>query len=112
MDITYSPMAKGFVYLSAVVDWASRRVLAWRLSNTMTADAPIETLQEAIVKYGAPEMEIMNTGQGSQFTSFERGVDVTGDHWPNDSTRGGVPPPCESRATAPSQETGGWRFLP
>lgn len=54
MDITYIPMARGFVYLAAVMDWASRRVLACRLSNTMTADAPIEALQEAIVKYGTP----------------------------------------------------------
>lgn len=69
MDITYIPMAKGFVYLSAVMDWASRRVLAWRLSNTMTADAPIEALEEAIVKYGTPD--IMNTDQGSQFTSSD-----------------------------------------
>ena len=69
MDITYIPMAKGFVYLSAVMDWASRRVLAWRISNTMTADAPIEALEEAIVKYGTPE--IMNTDQGSQFTSAD-----------------------------------------
>lgn len=69
MDITYIPMAKGFVYLSAVMDWASRRVLSWRLSNTMTADASIEALEEAIVKYGAPE--IMNTDQGSQFTSAD-----------------------------------------
>ena len=69
MDISYIPMAKGFVYLSVVLDWASRRVLSWRLSNTMTADAPIEALEEAIVKYGTPE--IMNTGQGSQFTSAD-----------------------------------------
>jgi len=69
MDITYIPMARGFVYLSAVMDWASRRVLAWRLSNTMTPDASIEALEEAIVKYGTPE--IMNTDQGSQFTSAD-----------------------------------------
>jgi len=69
MDITYIPMARGFVYLSAVMDWASRRVLAWRLSNTMTTDASIEALEEAIVKYGTPE--IMNTDQGSQFTSAD-----------------------------------------
>ena len=69
MDISYVPMARGFVYLSVVLDWASRRVLSWRLSNTMTADAPIEALEEAIVKYGTPE--IMNTDQGSQFTSAD-----------------------------------------
>jgi len=66
MDTTYIPMQRGFVYLTAVLDWATRRVLAWRLSNTLTADPCVEALEEAIVKYGAPE--IMNTDQGSQFT--------------------------------------------
>jgi putative transposase len=68
-DITYIPMKRGFVYLCAVLDWASRRVLSWRLSNTMTTDFCIEAVQEAIDHYGAPE--IFNTDQGSQFTSFE-----------------------------------------
>ena len=67
MDTTYIPMQRGFVYLSAVLDWATRRVLAWRLSNTLTADPCVEALEEAIAKYGTPE--IMNTDQGSQFTS-------------------------------------------
>ena len=67
MDTTYIPMRRGFVYLSAVLDWATRRVLAWRLSNTLTADPCVEALEEAILKYGPPE--IMNTDQGSQFTS-------------------------------------------
>jgi putative transposase len=67
MDTTYIPMQRGFVYLSAVLDWATRRVLAWRLSNTLTADPCVEALEEAILRYGAPE--IMNTDQGSQFTS-------------------------------------------
>ena len=67
MDITYIPMARGFVYLAAVVDWFSRRVLAWRLSITMEADFCVETLEEALAKYGRPEM--FNTDQGSQFTS-------------------------------------------
>jgi putative transposase len=67
MDTTYLPMQRGFVYLTAVLDWATRRVLAWRLSNTLTADPCVEALEEAIRKYGAPE--IMNTDQGSQFTS-------------------------------------------
>ena len=67
MDTTYIPMQRGFVYLSAVLDWATRRVLAWRLSNTLTADPCVEALDEAILKYGPPE--IMNTDQGSQFTS-------------------------------------------
>ena len=68
-DITYIPMRRGFVYLVAIVDWYSRRVLAWRLSNTLTTDFCIEALQEAIARYGAPE--IFNTDQGSQFTSAE-----------------------------------------
>ena len=67
MDTRYIPMQRGFVYLTAVLDWATRRVLAWRLSNTLTADPCVEALEEAILKYGAPE--IMNTDQGSQFTS-------------------------------------------
>lgn len=67
MDTTYIPMRRGFVYLSAVLDWASRRVLAWRLSNSLTADPCVDALEEAILKYGTPE--IMNTDQGSQFTS-------------------------------------------
>jgi len=67
MDTTYIPMQRGFVYLTAVLDWATRRVLAWRLSNTLTADPCVEALEEAIMKYGPPE--IMNTDQGSQFTS-------------------------------------------
>lgn len=67
MDTTYIPMSRGFVYLTAVLDWATRRVLAWRLSNSLTADPCVEALDEAILKYGPPE--IMNTDQGSQFTS-------------------------------------------
>jgi len=69
MDITYIPMARGFVYLAAVVDWFSRRVLAWRLSITMEAAFCIEALEEALVKNGRPE--IFNTDQGSQFTSAD-----------------------------------------
>ena len=68
-DITYIPMKRGFVYLFAVLDWASRRVLSWRLSNTLTTDFCIEAVQEAINRYGAPE--IFNTDQGCQFTSLE-----------------------------------------
>ena len=59
-------MAHGFVYLTAVLDWATRKVLAWRLSNNMAADACVDALEQAISQYGAPE--IMNTDQGSQFT--------------------------------------------
>jgi len=66
-DITYIPMAKGFCYLVAIMDWASRRVLAWRLSNTLDVSFCTEALEEAIIKYGIPE--IFNTDQGSQFTS-------------------------------------------
>jgi len=66
-DITYLPMARGFCYLMAIMDWASRKVLAWRLSNTLDASFCTEALEEAISKYGAPE--IFNTDQGSQFTS-------------------------------------------
>ena len=68
-DITYIPMARGFVYLCAVLDWASRRVLAWRLSNTLTTDFCLEAVQEAVTRYGTPD--IFNTDQGSQFTSLE-----------------------------------------
>jgi putative transposase len=67
MDITYIPMARGFVYLAAVVDWFSRRVLAWRVSITMEVDFCLEAVEEALAKHGKPE--IFNTDQGSQFTS-------------------------------------------
>ena len=66
MDITYLPMARGFVYLAAVLDWATRRVLSWRLSITMEASFCVEALEEALAKHGKPE--IFNTDQGSQFT--------------------------------------------
>ena len=66
-DITYIPMAKGFCYLVAIIDWASRMVLSWRLSNTLDSSFCIEALEEAIAKYGCPD--IFNTDQGSQFTS-------------------------------------------
>lgn len=66
-DITYIPLAKGFVYLVAIVDWYSRRVLSWRVSTTLDTEFCIDALQEAIDKYGCPE--VFNTDQGSQFTS-------------------------------------------
>jgi putative transposase len=66
-DITYIPMACGFVYLCAVMDWFARRILAWRLSITMEADFCVEALEEALVRYDRPQ--IFNTDQGSQFTS-------------------------------------------
>jgi putative transposase len=67
MDITYIPMARGFVYLAAVIDWFSRKVLAWRLSVTMDAGFCIEAVEEAMARFGKPE--IFNTDQGSQFIS-------------------------------------------
>jgi putative transposase len=67
MDITYIPMARGFVYLAAVIDWFSRKVLAWRLSITMDVGFCIEAVEEAMARFGKPE--IFNTDQGSQFTS-------------------------------------------
>ena len=66
MDITYIPMARGFVYLAVVLDWATRRVLSWRLSITMEAAFCVETLEDALARHGKPE--IFNTDQGSQFT--------------------------------------------
>ena len=69
LDITYLPMKRGFVYLVAVLDWASRKVLAWQLSNTLTTDFCVEALEMAMDRYGVPE--IVNTDQGSQFTSEE-----------------------------------------
>lgn len=67
-DITFLPMARGFVYLVAIVDWATRKILAWRLSNTLTADFCVDALEEALSRYGKPA--IFNTDQGSQFTSL------------------------------------------
>jgi putative transposase len=67
MDITYIPMARGFVYLAAVIDWWSRRVLSWRVSITMEVDFCLEAVEEALAKHGKPD--IFNTDQGSQFTS-------------------------------------------
>src|SRR5258707_6900282 len=66
MDITYIPMAHGFVYLAVVLEWATRRVLSWRLSITMEAAFCVETLEDALACHGRPE--IFNTDQGSQFT--------------------------------------------
>lgn len=77
MDTTYIPMRRGFIYLTAVVDWFSRRVLAWRVSISLAADAAIEALKEAIARHGAPQ--IMNTDQGSQFTASDF-IDVLREH--------------------------------
>ncbi len=68
-DITYIPVSRGFLYLVAIMDWATRHVLAWRLSTNMDAGFCVEALAEALARYGRPE--IFNTDQGSQFTSFE-----------------------------------------
>ena len=84
MDITYIPMARGFVYLAAVIDWFTRRVLAWRVSITMETAFCVEALEEALEKYRAPS--IFNTDQGSQFTSeaftgvlLKRGIAISMD---------------------------------
>ena len=79
MDITYIPMARGFVYLAVVLDWFSRRVLSWRVSITMEASFCVETLEEALAKHGKPE--IFNTDQGSQFTGAAfTGVLIKNEH--------------------------------
>jgi putative transposase len=75
LDITYIPMARGWVYLVAVLDWASRRVLAHRVSITMEADFCVEVLREAATRWGAPD--IVNTDQGAQFSSAEFVAEVT-----------------------------------
>jgi putative transposase len=84
MDITYIPMAKGFVYLAAVIDWFTRRVLSWRLSITMETSFCVEAVQEALEKHGSPD--IFNTDQGSQFTAhaftsvlLDRGIAISMD---------------------------------
>ena len=68
-DVTYIRMHRGFLYLVAIMDWATRNVLAWRLSNSLDATSCVEALEEAMSRYGKPE--IFNTDQGSQFTSYE-----------------------------------------
>jgi putative transposase len=74
-DITCIPVWRGFLYLVAIMDWATRKVLAWRLSNTLDASFCVEALSEALAKYG--KSEIMNTGQGSQFTGSARITTLT-----------------------------------
>ena len=75
-DITYIPMRRGFLYLVAIMDWYSRKVLAWRLSNSMDAEFCVEALKEALAAHGTPE--VFNTDQGSQFTSGDW-IDVLSD---------------------------------
>ena len=84
-DVCYIPMAKGFMYLVAIMDWHTRKVLSWRVSNTLDTDFCIEALEEALQRYGAPD--IFNTDQGSQFTS-EAFTDVLKDHGINISMDG------------------------
>lgn len=76
-DITYLPMAQGFMYLTAILDWHSRKVLAWRLSNSLDTEFCIAVLDEALAKFGTPD--IFNTDQGSQYTS-ERHIERLTDH--------------------------------
>ncbi len=76
-DISYIPMRHGFMYLVAIIDWATRRIIAWKLSNTLTTGFCIEALEEAITRYGKPT--IFNTDQGSQFTDVDF-TDVLNDH--------------------------------
>ena len=80
-DVTYLPLARGFCYLTAIMDWASRRVLSWRLSNTLDAAFCIEALEEALERYDSPE--IFNTDQGSQFTC-EGFTSVLAEPWRRD----------------------------
>jgi putative transposase len=91
-DVTSIPMAKAFLYLVVVMDWVSRTVLAWQLSNTLGADFCVEALKEALARYGRPE--ILNTDQGSQFTSD----DFTGTLKPSSGT--GSPSAWTARAGA------------
>ncbi len=84
-DVCYIPMAKGFMYLVAIMDWHTRKVLSWRVSNTLDTDFCIEALEEALQRYGAPD--IFNTDQGSQFTS-EAFTAVLKDHGINISMDG------------------------
>lgn len=100
MDITYIPMRRGFVYLAAVMDWASRRVLAWRVSNTLTTDFCLEAVEEAIARHGRPE--IFNTDQGSQgeFNRSSQHLTLGG----CDGYKEGSDRPCEDEvARAPSR---------
>ena len=83
-DITYIPMAKGFIYLTVILDWYSRKVLCWRLSNSMDTSFCVEALEEAMHRYGRPE--IFNSDQGSQYTSevftqtlTEQGIEISMD---------------------------------
>ena len=111
-DVCYIPMAKGFMYLVAAMDWHSRRVLSWRVSNTLEPDFCVEALEEAIAKHGAPK--IFNTDQGAQFTceAFtgvlkEHGIAISMDgkgRW-MDSVRRAAVAQCEVRRRVPASPT-------
>lgn len=87
-DVTYIPLRRGFLYLVAIQDWASRKVLSWRLSNTLDVSFCVEALEEALERYGPPE--IFNTDQGSQFTSLEFTPDARGRRRPELDGREGL----------------------
>lgn len=102
VDMNYIPMPRRFVYPVAIMDWFSRKVLAWRLSNSMEADFCVEALKEALAKYGPPE--IMNSDQCSKFTGFE---------WTNALTKAGVKisMDCRGRWIENRMIERLWRFL-
>ena len=95
-DITYIPMERGFLYLFAVMDWATRRILAWRLSNSLTTDCCIDALEEAVERYGPQEM--LNTDQGVQFTSSDFVQVIREKHGIALSMDGKVARQCHDRA--------------
>ena len=110
-DVTYIPMRRGFLYLVAVMEWFSRKVLAWRLSNTMDADFCVAALEEAIARHGRPD--IFNTDQGSQFTSFaftttlkDAGIRISMDG------RGRSPPSRRAARQAPGSVAGSATTMP
>jgi hypothetical protein len=95
-DITYIPMAKGFVYLVVIMDWVSRAVLAWRLSNTLDADFCVEALEEALSRYGRPE--IFSLGYRTPWQIYQQGLWICG--------RSALPTGCASPASRASSEGG------
>ena len=106
MDITYIPMARGFVYLAVVLDWASRRVLAWRLSITMEASFCVETLEDALARHGKPE--VFNTDQGSQFTGTAfTGVLAKQRHCDQHGRQGRMAGQCVRRAAVAQRQVRG-----
>src|ERR1700674_2460576 len=116
-DITYIPMARGFVYLCAVMDWFARRILAWRLSNTMEAAFCVEVLEDALAKHGRPD--IFNSDQGSQFSGMaftsvliknEIAISMDGKGAWRDNVRGG--PGCLRNKSASLSRTSAGVMLP